>query len=318
MANPTLCVCDETTESLVCDKVQILDTARAPFNTFVKHLTQISESGLWLNPFRGIPQMPGLPAIGILLLDSELAVVECVPELPESGLSDTNPSVKSALVVPASTIAALEIRARDQFRICDSETRSGWDLGNGEPEASLDPCQCFREDREPGQKRTAMVHAAITKMKAEEEAAHVSNKPEKPRPFRERVISWMTGFDEGAERRRSPRIRYPKLVAYYWTGGSPKAFRIGDIGPTGFYLITEDRWIVGTRILMTLQRTEAEVENSESQITVPVTVVRAGHDGVGFEFVTSAAIDPDSGRVVPSSRQSKERLTRFLESSKLK
>jgi hypothetical protein len=313
VANPALCACNQTRETRVCDRIQLVDPGQTPFDTFAEDLTHIAESGIWLNPYRGIPQIPGIPAIEILLLDTNSAVIECLLELPENGLDDGDMRVASALFLPSSSIAYAQIHAGDQIRICDAETRMEWESDKTESRTTGKESQCLRDESQPEDpsERTVQVDEAITNLQAaEERAAGVPPAPAS-KSLRERLISWMTG--ENGEHRRGSRSRFPRLVAYYWTGGSPKAFRVGDIGPRGFYLITEDRWVMGTRILMTLQYTEGDPDSPDNSITVPSKVIRSGPDGVGFEFVASAAVDPWSSRLVPSDKHSRERLMHFLE-----
>ncbi|MFZ0747213.1 MAG: hypothetical protein WAM85_22610 [Terracidiphilus sp.] len=99
------------------------------------------------------------------------------------------------------------------------------------------------------------------------------------------------------DRRRSRRHALPGLVAYYFTGGSPRAHKIGDISDTGFYLLTEERWIPETVMRMTLQRTGTKGDNPNDAITVISKVVRWGADGVGYEFVLSDAVEFTSEKV---------------------
>jgi hypothetical protein len=89
----------------------------------------------------------------------------------------------------------------------------------------------------------------------------------------------------GQERRSSERHALSWLVAYYWDGGAPVAHGVRDISLTGMYLLTGDRWYVGTVIQMTLQETgDAEV-SAERWIAVPTKVVRQGSDGMGLAFL---------------------------------
>jgi len=316
MANATLHVCDETREAPICKQVELLDTARVPFNTFVKHLTQVSEAGLFLRPFWGIvPRMPGLPAVEILLLSEELVVLECLAELPVQGVGDSNPRITSALILPAASIASAHIKAGDRIRICDAESRVAWDCRNGRPLVNGRQCRCFLEEAElrEAKNRSVQVQSAISALQAGQRPANSVVDAGKKKSFRERIVRWMTGLEDDGNRRRGPRHRFPKLVAFYWTGGTPKAFTIGDIGPSGFYVITEDRWVVGTRIMMTLQRTDLDNEDPDNNITVASTVIHSGSDGVGFAFVLAAAMDPGSGELVPANKQNHEKLMRFLQ-----
>lgn len=93
------------------------------------------------------------------------------------------------------------------------------------------------------------------------------------------------------DRRRAGRLPLPGLVAYFFTGGPPRPQRISDISVTGFYMHTQERWMPGTIIRMTLQKIGTRGEHPSDTITVHSKVVRWGGDGEGFEFVLSGFLD---------------------------
>ncbi|MGA2727330.1 MAG: hypothetical protein ABSE96_05925 [Terracidiphilus sp.] len=88
-----------------------------------------------------------------------------------------------------------------------------------------------------------------------------------------------------SEERRAVRLPLPGLVAYFFTGGSPRPHPIKDISVTGFYMCTDERWLPGTIIRVTLQMVGTSGEGGRDTITVHSRVVRWGPDGGGFEFV---------------------------------
>jgi len=316
MTNATLHVCDETREAQVCEKVYPLDTARMPFNLLVRHLSEISQGGVWLKPFRGlIPRMPGFPAVAILLLSEKLEVVECIAGHPQNGISEVNSRVASALIVPASTAESSGVQAGDRMRICDAQTRAEWDCRNDEPRLGGYACRCFppKIGHEEKEVRAALIKEAVSALDEAQVDREIQTEPPKKRALRERLFGWLSGYRDDVDRRRKPRSRFPELVAYYWTGGTPRAYRLGDIGPTGFYLLTSDRWTLGTRLIVTFQHTNADDESADSTITMPATVIRTASDGVGFAFVPFAAVDPKSWSVVPADDHSRDRLHRFLQ-----
>ncbi len=96
--------------------------------------------------------------------------------------------------------------------------------------------------------------------------------------------SW---FEElmARNQRRPQRYVAPRIVAYFWDGGPSTAHCIRDVGSTGMYLLTTQRWYPGTLVTMTLQRTEKDQSGVKQSITVQARVVRSGEDGVGFGFV---------------------------------
>jgi hypothetical protein len=60
---------------------------------------------------------------------------------------------------------------------------------------------------------------------------------------------------------------------------------IRDISTTGLYVITEERWPIGTQVKLSLQRTDGLDDTSMIPTTLEMRVSRWGEDGVGLEFV---------------------------------
>ena len=89
----------------------------------------------------------------------------------------------------------------------------------------------------------------------------------------------------GHERRRAERHVLPGLVAYYWEGGPPTPHSIREISLTGMYLLTEERWYLGTVLMMRLQQSDSAEIDPEHSIAVHAKAVRHGADGVGMEFL---------------------------------
>ena len=87
------------------------------------------------------------------------------------------------------------------------------------------------------------------------------------------------------ERRRAERQSLPGLIAYFFTGGAPEPQRIRNISVTGFFLETEDRWMPGTVVRMTLQKAGSKGDDPSDSITVNSRIVRWATDGEGFEFM---------------------------------
>ena len=114
-----------------------------------------------------------------------------------------------------------------------------------------------------------------------------------------------------SDRRRAHRRYVPGMVAHYYTGGAPKPHEVADISMTGFYLLTEDRWMPDTMIQMTLQKPCAKGERKQS-ITVLSKIVRRASDGVAAEFVMPESLDPFSRDVQPSQTTDRFSLARFL------
>lgn len=89
------------------------------------------------------------------------------------------------------------------------------------------------------------------------------------------------------DQRRQERQPVPPLVGYLGTASSSKPYELGDISLTGFCLLTDERWIPGTEMPITLKRTNLPAESDADYFTVQATVVRCDTNGVGFSIVLS-------------------------------
>lgn len=87
------------------------------------------------------------------------------------------------------------------------------------------------------------------------------------------------------DQRKQERHAVPPLVGYLGTACSSMPYELGDISLTGFCLLTDERWMPGTEMPVTLQRTNWPAQNDSDYFTVQATVVRCDNDGVGFSIV---------------------------------
>lgn len=120
--------------------------------------------------------------------------------------------------------------------------------------------------------------------------------------------------------RSATRRKSPPLVAYFWDGGSPVAHSVKNISPTGFYLETAERWLLGTLVMMTLQHSSRDPMFASRAIIVMSKVIRHGEDGVGFSFVFIE--DSGSARELgpvsqPADRRSLEKFLDLVSSDEL-
>jgi hypothetical protein len=88
------------------------------------------------------------------------------------------------------------------------------------------------------------------------------------------------------EHRKTERQRAPRLDAYYWNGANAVPHSVRDISSTGAYIVTEERWHLGTILMVTLQTTDEYTDaRPPLSISVQSKVVRSGIDGVGLTFL---------------------------------
>lgn len=126
------------------------------------------------------------------------------------------------------------------------------------------------------------------------------------------MSSMKSWFKKLLDQRRSKRDLTPPLAAYFWDGGRPVAHKVKDISPTGFYLATSERWLLGTLVMVTLQRTRTDAARSDSSLIVMSKVIHHGDDGVGFAFIP-VEIAPDGQKAGTGSHAADRRtLDRFL------
>ncbi|MGB6191625.1 MAG: hypothetical protein WBF42_04090 [Terracidiphilus sp.] len=93
------------------------------------------------------------------------------------------------------------------------------------------------------------------------------------------------------EHRRAPRIHEPGLVGFYFSGGHSQPHPIQNLSVMGFYMVTEERWLPGTVIRVTLQIIDSPGDDPRDTLTVLSRVVNWGEDGGGFEFVMPGFVD---------------------------
>jgi len=90
---------------------------------------------------------------------------------------------------------------------------------------------------------------------------------------------------EQREKRRAPRIVNPGLVGHYYNGGAPRAHEIRSLSLSGFFMKTQEKWLPGTIVRVTLQKPSENGDDPDISVTVSCRVVNVSAEGTGFEFV---------------------------------
>jgi len=306
MGTEKLCACDRTRQSPLCAEIDFVDTVKEPFLTIVKGLSDVKD-GLWLSPFRGIPRGPQFSRFDVIYLDEDCRVLEFVINFAEAEFEPIPEVAASALVLPAHTLGSFPIRKGDQLRICQgNRVLAGASDFTSSPGLEQMPlCTTFMElpPYHPTQEKKEQV--------AKPEAATSPSEEEKP-PFKIRFLRWLFPEPPSRDRRRGERLQEPGLVAYYWTGGSANSYPLGNVSSSGLYLTTDERWLPGTRIVMTLQRNNPAAATADDTCKVESKVVRWGDDGVGCEFVESGFFDLNNGEMIEGQKFNREAFEQFL------
>ncbi len=306
MGTEKLCACDRTRQSSLCAEIDFVDTVKEPFLTIVKGLSDVKD-GLWLSPFRGIPRGPQVSRFDVIYLDEDCRVLDYVVNFVEAEFEPIPEVAASALVLPAHTLASFPIRKGDQLRICQGKQVLA---GAGNSSFSTD----FEETplcpiyiKAPADQSMQAREKSI----ATPEAVASASEEEKP-SLKVRFLRWFFPKSAPSNRRRGERLSDLGLVAYYWTGGSPNSYPVGNVSSGGLYLVTDERWVHGTRIVMTLQRHNPGTANADDICRVESKVVRWGDDGVGCEFVDSGFFDLNTGELMEGKQFDRIAFNRFL------
>ncbi len=93
-----------------------------------------------------------------------------------------------------------------------------------------------------------------------------------------------------SEKRRAPRTAEPSLLVYYWDGSVPEGRKIRDISRSGAFIVTPERWYVGTIVRLILQgyKTTTTPDGGivpSRSTSIPSRVIRHGTDGIAVEFI---------------------------------
>jgi PilZ domain len=218
---------------------------------------------------------------------------------------------------PASPALELLLCSSDETQWEDQSFSTPPGITRGEPDPEPLHCPVFSEDESPENSDPGL---------SQQNSASPDVPPETPQaieslvqpvapiqPKRSWLERWLFPDTGGQDKRSGARKPAPGLVAHFWTGGPPNSHPVRDISATGMFVVTEERWYLGTQIRITLTKTLDEGSRAERSITVMATAVRWGDDGVGLEFVRSAAGKTRRHEPLPSEGADGEQLGQFVE-----
>jgi hypothetical protein len=320
MDSQKLCAYNQTRECFLGLEVSAADVPYASLKDLVASLTLQSGEGLWMSPFRGLPDTGVFAPLDLVYLDEDCRVIDVVESFPTFRVTSSSPQAASVLALPTHSIYSSQTQPGDQLMLCapeemerrlegfssaaNSSTVQGAVLLREKPLWSGGPGLLQLKGRDNNHENHVEEYPQSDQM-------HVMElvKPEKAevKPPRHWLDRWWS-----PDPRKAPRVISPGLAAYYWTGAAPEARNIKDISSTGLYVVTEERWYPGTLLLMTLQKTDEGEESSERSIAVHSRAVRWGDDGVGLQFIlkNTPPLDRRKGPLVEGLN--KKELDRFL------
>ncbi len=319
-----LCAYNQTRECFLGLEVAAADVSFAALKEQLGRLALKSGEGLWMSPFRGIPDTNMRVPLDLIYLDGDCRVIEVVESFPTFHVTDSSPHAASVLALPTHSIYSSQTQPGDQLVLCAAEemqrrlerfsstssTISSVQsavLLRGKPLWSGGPGVVKLEDRSPTD-ATLRIDSEVDR--SEKDAPQKDHKgkdrPRRERPKTARIYemslagpveeshrppkSWLERWwspdpRKAPDKRRFPREASSGLAAYYWTGAAPAAHNVKDISSSGLYVVTEERWYPGTLVLMTLQKNSEGENNVEKSACVHCRAIRWGNDGVGLQFI---------------------------------
>jgi hypothetical protein len=302
------CVYNVTRECFVATEVEALDGSDDNVEAILRSLSPGDGKALWIAPFIKIARTSVRFPLDLVILDKDCVVLDTVESFPMSGPSVPGSQPASVLVFQADTLAQVETQIGDQLAIAAPKEMKKYleqlrqaemaaqdaafapSFGDGSETAAEAPTE--RSQAETPQSAigaqenlSSDVPAAATPKLPEAENPAVSPgkqarpwEKDKPRGWFMRLLAGDT-----PDPRAALRQSVPGLIAYFFTGGAPKEHPVRDISRTGLYIVTDERWYMGTVVRITL--TDRHKPTAEYSITVNAKVVRLGSDGVGMEFI---------------------------------
>ena len=321
METQRLCAYNQTRECFLGLEVAAADLSYAELGKLIGNLALKSGEGLWMVPFRGIPETKISVPLDLVYLDEDCRVIEVVESFPTFRVAPSAPHAASVLALPSHSIYSSQTQADDQLVLCAAEemqrrlerlSSSSGAAGavqsavllRARPLWSGGPGVVELEDRSGGERLQSPQPYEMSLI----EPGMKETKP--PKNWLGRW--WSPDPRKAPDLRKAPREPSPNVAAYYWTGAAATAHGIRDISSTGLYVITEERWYPGTLILMTLQDTAEGEESGERSISVHSRAVRWGDDGVGLQFIPQDVQAESAGFDAQEKGVNRKKLDQFL------
>lgn len=320
------CAFNQTRNSFLGFNVVVGDFSFPSLASWMSKLMPNSGAGLWIAPFRGLPSTNESLLLDLVYLDSNCRVVDLVKSFPRFHLSPSSQPAASVLALPSEAISSSDTRRGDLLAICTADELMKvqclvWGA-RGRPHAVAIPVPISgrasgRSLPFPGvdqsQRDNPTEEAALSITPKPIESIQVKDSVSISLPQRGRLARWFFPAPS-SDRRKAPRKSIDNLTASFWTGGAPTVNAVRDISSSGLFVITTERWYLGTVIRMTLAKTKAVEEDFETSICVCTEAIRWGNDGVGLRFAVDNHRNKDRGKYQPVEGADRGQLDQFLKS----
>lgn len=121
MESRKLCAYNQTRECFLGLEVDAVDLSLAKLKERIASLTLKSGEGLWMAPFRGLPEWGIRVPLDLLYLDQECRVIDVVESYPVFRANASTPQPVSVLALPTHSIYSSQTQSGDQLVLCAAE-----------------------------------------------------------------------------------------------------------------------------------------------------------------------------------------------------
>lgn len=342
------CAYNRTREAFLGLQVVAGDFSLPSLMGWMATLKANSGTGIWMNPFRGLPAREVRVPVDLIYLDENYCVLETVELYPTFRPSTSTAPAASVLVLPAHSISISHTEVGDELLICPSEeikwrleqiaNPSAAEQATYSPPAPQPLRPILVRDMPPRpaspplEAQTVVpASAAIDPrpaLPANGPSSTERSAPPPSEPRQQPAKPWMSParmpqlsalarlgrwlLPEPRDPRKVLRKPVEGMVAFFFTGGAPQAYEVRDLSAKGLFVVTTERWYPGTIIRMTLTKPENGQPPAERSITVQTRAVRWGNDGVGLEFLVDAPNSSSASQQMPLGGVNSKQLERFL------
>jgi hypothetical protein len=121
METQKLCAYNQTRECFLGLEVSAVDIPYTNLKELIAGLALQSGEGLWISPFRGIPDSGVFTPLDLVYLDEECRVIDVVESFPTFRVTPLSPQAASVLALPTHSIYSSQTQPGDQLMLCAAE-----------------------------------------------------------------------------------------------------------------------------------------------------------------------------------------------------
>jgi hypothetical protein len=121
MESRKLCAYNQTRECFLGLEVDGADLSLAKLKDRISSLTLKSGEGIWLAPFRGLPEWGIRVPLDLLYLDKDGRVIDVVESYPVFRANASTPPPESVLALPTHSIYSSQTQTGDQLVLCAAD-----------------------------------------------------------------------------------------------------------------------------------------------------------------------------------------------------